>query len=141
MQKEWQQSNDGLLTLSDECSNLNVPWEVNPRSEKTGWSAIEPCKVLRNRPNHDGYIRIRIGSRKDGSRRLVMSHRYTWEQANGPIPAGYEIHHKCRNRACSRLVHLELIEISKHKSLTNQERAGTGYYKAKRVRNEWGMFT
>jgi hypothetical protein len=114
---------------------------VNPRSERTGWSAIEPCKVLRNKPNRDGYIRIRIGSRKDGSRRLIMSHRHTWKQVNGTIPDGFEIHHKCRNRACSRLTHLELIGISEHKALTNRERAGTNYYKAKRARNEWGMFT
>lgn len=70
-----------------------------------------------------------------------MSHRHVWEDANGPVPKGFELHHKCRNRGCSRLSHLELIGISEHKSLTNRERAGTGYYKAKRVRNEWGMFT
>ena len=107
--------------------------------EKTGLSAID-CKVLSNKPNQDGYIRIRIGSRKDGSRKLVMAHRYVWEQVNGTIPDGFEVHHKCKNRSCCNLYHLELIKSNEHKSITNRERAGTGYFTAKRRRNEVGMF-
>lgn len=83
---------------------------------------IEGCLVLKNKPNKDGYIRVVVGSRTDNTRNFKMSHRISWEDKYGLIPEGYEIHHKCRNRACCNISHLELIKISKHKTLTNIER-------------------
>jgi len=75
------------------------------------------CIVVANRKlNSDGYFRIH---RRDG---LHMYHRVVYEHFKGKVPAGYEIHHSCRNRACSNIDHLELIEISDHKTLTNNER-------------------
>ncbi len=35
------------------------------------------------------------------------AHRYAWEQANGPVPLGLQMRHKCRNRHCVSLSHLE----------------------------------
>lgn len=35
-------------------------------------------------------------------------HRWVWEEANGPIPPGYEIDHRCENKSCVRLSHLRL---------------------------------
>jgi hypothetical protein len=36
------------------------------------------------------------------------AHRYVWQQANGPIPNGLVVRHKCDNPACVNLDHLEL---------------------------------
>jgi hypothetical protein len=40
------------------------------------------------------------------------------------LPQGMEINHKCGNRGCCNLEHLELICGSKHATLTNVNRVG-----------------
>lgn len=67
--------------------------------------------------NKDGYFRKNIGNNT-----FVMYHRYVWEACNGVIPDGFEINHKCKNRACCNLDHLECIEGSAHAILSNEER-------------------
>ena len=41
--------------------------------------------------------------------RLIVSHRITYEMANGPIPEGLQIDHLCRVRACVNPEHLEAV--------------------------------
>ena len=73
--------------------------------------------------NPDGYFRYRrIGSVK-GRSPLVMYHRIVYEDAHGPIPDGFEVDHKCRNRACCNLEHLWVLPRSEHRAKTNKERA------------------
>lgn len=51
-----------------------------------------------------------------------MIHRIEWEKENGPIPENYEINHKCKNRKCCNLEHLECLPKSEHRSLDNHLR-------------------
>ena len=44
-------------------------------------------------------------------------HRYVWEFYNGPIPDGYEIHHKDFNRANNDITNLECLSKTEHKKL------------------------
>jgi HNH endonuclease len=51
-----------------------------------------------------------IGTHGYGERRIKgkshLTHRYAWEQANGPIPAGMHVLHTCDVRACINPDHL-----------------------------------
>lgn len=71
-------------------------------------------------PTKDGYIRIYGG--ENSKPRMKHLHRIIWEELYGPIPIGYELDHKCRNRKCCNEKHLQLLTISQHKSKTNLER-------------------
>lgn len=51
--------------------------------------------------------------RKRGTGRL---HQEIWKDANGPIPAGYEIHHKDHNPLNNALDNLELITVADHRA-------------------------
>ena len=76
------------------------------------------CYIIVNRKlNADGYYRRRV---KRGPPK--MWHRTVWEQNRGPIPEGHEINHKCKNRACSNLDHLEVLPKSVHVAQNNRER-------------------
>lgn len=43
-------------------------------------------------------------------------HRYVWEFYNGPIPKGYDIHHKDENKANNDISNLEMIRKGKHQA-------------------------
>lgn len=54
-------------------------------------------------PRPDGYGRIQIGwTRK-------RAHAWTFEAANGPVPAGLVLDHICRNRGCVNPDHLRAV--------------------------------
>lgn len=66
--------------------------------------------------NHDGYFRKRIKGD------LVLYHRHCWSLINGEIPEGYEIDHKCKNRACCNVEHLQQMTSKEHRSKDNAMR-------------------
>jgi hypothetical protein len=53
--------------------------------------------------NNDGYGVARYKATTMGA------HRLAWITAHGPIPAGLQIDHLCRNRRCVNVDHLELV--------------------------------
>jgi hypothetical protein len=42
------------------------------------------------------------------------AHRVVFEMANGPIPAGMHLHHKCENRSCVNPEHVMLVTRAEH---------------------------
>lgn len=50
-----------------------------------------------------GYETAHRGGKQD------LAHRWIYEHTVGPIPAGYDIDHLCRNRACVNVEHLEPV--------------------------------
>ena len=85
---------------------------------QTSTSCLVPSDGHRN---HDGYIRVLDKPRSEGGR-LVMLHRLEWEKVNGPIPDGHNINHKCKNRECANVNHLEVLTLSEHAALDNSTR-------------------
>ncbi|HEX6537510.1 MAG TPA: HNH endonuclease signature motif containing protein [Gemmatimonadaceae bacterium] len=68
------------------------------------WSNVEKgdgCWVWRGLRMTNGYGRY--GGRSIGA------HRIAYEQLRGPIPAGLELDHLCRNRLCVNPDHLEAV--------------------------------
>lgn len=46
--------------------------------------------------------------KEDGTRTTISSHRWLWEQENGPIPPGSHLCHRCDNEPCVRPSHMFL---------------------------------
>ena len=60
--------------------------------------------------------------KENGKQRRRLAHRWIWEQAHGPIPAGYDVHHRDHNPLNNDLGNLELIERGRHKAHHGQLR-------------------
>lgn len=58
-----------------------------------------------------GYGRFAVTSVQRGPGRFAAAHRYAWEQLVGPIPAGLQLDHLCRNHSCVNPDHLEPVTI------------------------------
>lgn len=59
-----------------------------------------------------GYLKFTLS--KNGIEKHKRANRLVWEVFVGPIPYGYDIHHKNHNRQDNRLENLELILLSDH---------------------------
>ena len=59
-----------------------------------------------------GYIFV---IQEDGG--LIGEHRLIWEQTHGPIPDGFQIHHKNHIRTDNRLCNLDCVDTVTHKRL------------------------
>lgn len=51
-----------------------------------------------------------------------MLHRIEWEKLHGPIPEGYTVDHRCKNRQCQNVSHLQLLSITDHAVKDNGQR-------------------
>ncbi len=63
-----------------------------------------PCLISTLAAGKDGYVRQSLGGKK------VLAHRAEFERVHGEIEDGLEIDHKCCERACIDVDHLEAVD-------------------------------
>lgn len=51
--------------------------------------------------------------------RFVKAHRVSWAEANGPIPDGMEVDHRCGQTLCIEPAHLQLATPYENKMRSN----------------------
>lgn len=64
---------------------------------------LGPCWTWKGALSGEGYAQAWDGERQR------PAHVLTWESVNGPVPAGLELDHLCRNRGCVRPSHAEPV--------------------------------
>lgn len=72
------------------------------------------CWVFTGSTLKAGHGRVMTGSNHDGTRRPQLAHRVVYEALIGPIPEGFDLHHRCRQPACVNPEHLELLSHVDH---------------------------
>ena len=58
-----------------------------------------------------------------------LLHRIVWEEANGPIPQGMWIDHRCQNRECCEVTHLRLATPAQNSQYTGPQKTTTTGFK------------
>ena len=51
------------------------------------------------------------------ARKVRFTHIMAWEEARGPVTEGKELHHKCGNKRCRNVEHLEELTRAEHNRL------------------------
>lgn len=69
---------------------------------------VGDCLEWQGSVGNHGYGQIAVRT-TDGDYRPQLVHRVAYEEAYGPIPAGLQVDHLCRNRICIRPGHLEAV--------------------------------
>ena len=88
-----------------------------PSAAKRFWSNVNTlgpneCWFWTGGVDKNGYGRILAGH-------TVLSHRFAWELANGPIPEGMCVCHSCDNPPCCNVRHLWIGSVAMNNSDRN----------------------
>ena len=69
----------------------------------------------------------------------ILAHRYSWARSNGKVPDNAEVNHKCWNKLCVKLEHLELTTRSENAAYRDgpQVNSTTGLRNVYRHRGKW----
>jgi hypothetical protein len=73
---------------------------------------LSKCRIWSGYIRPDGYGTLRVA----GEKVPRYAHRHVWEQANGTIAPGMELHHLCGVESCVNLDHLALLSRHEHAS-------------------------
>lgn len=83
--------------------------KVNKAGPIPAKSELGPCWIWTGTRIPSGYGHFCRTQFSGTPKRLILAHRWAYEDANGVIPDGLEIDHLCRVRACVNPAHLEAV--------------------------------
>lgn len=119
----------GRTTVERHCAYCGSIFFVTPTKVRDGQGLYcsKTCQYKGNQRStvdeawltlvKTGYVERRWRDPETKKIHAMNEHRYIWEKANGPIPDGYEVHHKDEDKTNNDISNLECIPISKHRSL------------------------
>lgn len=85
-----------------------IRWETKIAISNTSTFEGLPCWEWTGcKSKTTGYGQFKVDGRR-ASTRKIGPHVFAYEQFVGEVPAGYDVHHKCYNRACCNPRHLDL---------------------------------
>jgi HNH endonuclease len=67
------------------------------------------CWLWHGAKSNNGYGTLKIGSRRDCSRKTVLIHRFIFGTLVAPIPKNRELDHSCEVRLCVNPEHLRTV--------------------------------
>jgi hypothetical protein len=100
---------------------------------------MSKCIEAKGYLNSSGYITQYQNKRK------YLAHRLAWIRAKGKIPKGYEIDHKCQNKRCINIEHLDCVthaeNMKRHWERNHKDRCIRGHLlEGKRTRAKGGRY-
>lgn len=72
-----------------------------------------PCWNWQGCKSRNGYGQFKVEARR-GMTRKTGPHVFAYEYFIGPVPEGFDVHHRCYNRACCNPLHLEAVSHRKN---------------------------
>ena len=98
--------------------------------EERFWAKVQPepntgCWFWLGATVAGGYGHLGRGRREEGN---IRAHCLSWEIAQGPIPAGLVLHHRCDVSSCCNPQHMVAISQSEHMRLHSTHKKGGDAY-------------